>query len=299
MVKGVNDHSATRWPGRRTHEGHCHLDSFVAASFRHGREERSLADCPQPTCPNCGGVEFDEDGDCTSCWEPGVVEVAERPRTAKTNRALIAKVGGKYEQDVHDRTVHRADHSDGTVGLLLVAARARWASRLVILPSVFGTWKALCNEPSWSLSSRNGSARLAAKARCRSSESALTPDDDRPELGELLKGVPESARLLGADRRTVHRVEVEHDHDLTPVVRQSDLLAVVGLGDEVGCGITWAKWRHDSVFYPGQGSSSPRTMPAVRAEGPNHPRHDETLPESPGLDPGRFSTSRGDGQKQA
>ena len=27
----------------------------------------------QPTCPNCGDTEFDEDGDCTSCWEPAVV----------------------------------------------------------------------------------------------------------------------------------------------------------------------------------------------------------------------------------
>jgi hypothetical protein len=35
---------------------------------------------PQPTCPNCGGRAFDEDGDCTSCWEPGVVAVAGRPR---------------------------------------------------------------------------------------------------------------------------------------------------------------------------------------------------------------------------
>jgi hypothetical protein len=26
-----------------------------------------------PTCPNCGGREFDEDGDCTTCWEPGVI----------------------------------------------------------------------------------------------------------------------------------------------------------------------------------------------------------------------------------
>ena len=25
-------------------------------------------------CPNCGGTEFDADGDCTSCWEPGVVK---------------------------------------------------------------------------------------------------------------------------------------------------------------------------------------------------------------------------------
>ena len=42
-----------------------------------GQEAASLGDEPscglQPVCPNCGGVEFDEDGDCTSCWEPGVV----------------------------------------------------------------------------------------------------------------------------------------------------------------------------------------------------------------------------------
>jgi hypothetical protein len=29
-------------------------------------------------CPNCSGTEFDEDGDCTSCWEPGVVEPGSR-----------------------------------------------------------------------------------------------------------------------------------------------------------------------------------------------------------------------------
>jgi hypothetical protein len=30
----------------------------------------------QPTCPNCGGTKFDEDGDCTSCWEPAVARPA-------------------------------------------------------------------------------------------------------------------------------------------------------------------------------------------------------------------------------
>lgn len=24
-------------------------------------------------CPNCAGITFDEEGDCTTCWEPGVV----------------------------------------------------------------------------------------------------------------------------------------------------------------------------------------------------------------------------------
>ena len=39
-------------------------------------EADNAVSSPQPTCPNCGGTEFDEDGDCTSCWEPGVVKPA-------------------------------------------------------------------------------------------------------------------------------------------------------------------------------------------------------------------------------
>ncbi len=30
-----------------------------------------------PTCPNCGHAEFDEDGDCAKCREPGVVKTEE------------------------------------------------------------------------------------------------------------------------------------------------------------------------------------------------------------------------------
>jgi hypothetical protein len=26
-----------------------------------------------PVCPNCGSTEFDEDGDCAACLEPGVI----------------------------------------------------------------------------------------------------------------------------------------------------------------------------------------------------------------------------------
>jgi hypothetical protein len=36
-------------------------------------------------CPNCGGTEFDEDGDCTSCWEPAVVKPSGR-KTRATGR---------------------------------------------------------------------------------------------------------------------------------------------------------------------------------------------------------------------
>jgi hypothetical protein len=33
-----------------------------------------------PACPNCGSTEFDEDGDCIHCWEPGVVQTDTPPK---------------------------------------------------------------------------------------------------------------------------------------------------------------------------------------------------------------------------
>ena len=48
-------------------------------------EEPTITVRPQPTCPNCGGGAFDEDGDCTSCWEPGVVKVVRRRRRRRQN----------------------------------------------------------------------------------------------------------------------------------------------------------------------------------------------------------------------
>ena len=35
---------------------------------------------PALTCPNCGATEFDEDGDCIQCWEPGVARVDAGPK---------------------------------------------------------------------------------------------------------------------------------------------------------------------------------------------------------------------------
>ena len=37
-------------------------------------EARSAAsgEAGLPVCPNCGSTEFDEDGDCAACLEPGV-----------------------------------------------------------------------------------------------------------------------------------------------------------------------------------------------------------------------------------
>ena len=44
-------------------------------------EERVGGDSSvQAICPNCGGREFDADGDCTSCWEPAVVKPIARKR---------------------------------------------------------------------------------------------------------------------------------------------------------------------------------------------------------------------------
>jgi hypothetical protein len=36
-----------------------------------------------PTCPHCGATEFDEDGDCAVCLEPGVIEVDPHGRTGE------------------------------------------------------------------------------------------------------------------------------------------------------------------------------------------------------------------------
>ena len=54
-----------------------------------------------------------------------------------------------------------------------------------------------------------------ANAWCDSAESPLTPITMAPSLDEILIGVAERARLFGADRGFVLRVEKE-DHDVPP-----------------------------------------------------------------------------------
>src|SRR5574340_162192 len=45
--------------------------------YYHGSEVafQELGPDEAATCPECGGHEFDADGDCTGCWEPGVAKV--------------------------------------------------------------------------------------------------------------------------------------------------------------------------------------------------------------------------------
>ena len=45
-----------------------------------GGGSRAEAARPGLACPNCGGTEFDEDGDCIRCWEPGVAPGDAGPR---------------------------------------------------------------------------------------------------------------------------------------------------------------------------------------------------------------------------
>ena len=39
----------------------------------HRRETTATVISGVAVCPNCGGTEFDADGDCMTCWELGVV----------------------------------------------------------------------------------------------------------------------------------------------------------------------------------------------------------------------------------
>lgn len=45
------------------------------------REPQPAGPRPErPVCPHCGGIEFDEEGDCTNCLEPGVVPPGGGPK---------------------------------------------------------------------------------------------------------------------------------------------------------------------------------------------------------------------------
>jgi hypothetical protein len=50
-------------------------------------EAEAKPDTTTKTCPNCGGTEFDEDGDCAKCHEPKAAEKDGKAGKAKRSRA--------------------------------------------------------------------------------------------------------------------------------------------------------------------------------------------------------------------
>jgi hypothetical protein len=59
-------------PGMEPTEGDGEISLPPDGDSDDGCKPNEIASQPQPMCPNCGGNDFDEDGDCSSCWEPGV-----------------------------------------------------------------------------------------------------------------------------------------------------------------------------------------------------------------------------------
>jgi hypothetical protein len=55
-------------------------DQPTEPEIRHGRPYKPALPQPELACPNCGSTEFDDDGDCIQCWEPGVVGVDTQPK---------------------------------------------------------------------------------------------------------------------------------------------------------------------------------------------------------------------------
>ena len=62
----------------------------VVANALASGEVKTVAEAIAPVCPNCGGREFDEDGDCTACHEP---EIAEKGPDRKTIKAAVTALG--------------------------------------------------------------------------------------------------------------------------------------------------------------------------------------------------------------
>jgi hypothetical protein len=67
-------------PGMEAGEEACLLacEAPLPVEEAEGQDQRAAVQHSDLTCPNCGGVEFDDDGDCTGCWEPGVARRARR-----------------------------------------------------------------------------------------------------------------------------------------------------------------------------------------------------------------------------
>jgi hypothetical protein len=49
---------------------------------------------PQIVCPNCGGTEVDEEGDCAKCLEPKIVEQANNQKPSASKEPKKKRMGG-------------------------------------------------------------------------------------------------------------------------------------------------------------------------------------------------------------
>jgi len=88
---------------------------------------------PGPACPNCGGTNFDEDGDCTKCWEPNARgKAAESPKADKPKRAPRAKKEPKEK---------RTSGLDAAAKVLEESGQPMTTKEMVEVAETKGYWK--------------------------------------------------------------------------------------------------------------------------------------------------------------
>ena len=88
---------------------------------------------PTVACPNCGGTNFDEDGDCTKCWEPNARgKAAESPKANKPKRAPRAKKEPKEK---------RTSGLDAAAKVLEESGQPMTTKEMVEVAETKGYWK--------------------------------------------------------------------------------------------------------------------------------------------------------------
>jgi hypothetical protein len=88
---------------------------------------------PGPACPNCGGTNFDEDGDCTKCWEPNARGKADKgPKADKPKRAPRAKKEPKEK---------RTSGLDAAAKVLEESGQPMTPKEMVEVAEAKGYWK--------------------------------------------------------------------------------------------------------------------------------------------------------------
>jgi hypothetical protein len=88
---------------------------------------------PTIGCPNCGGTNFDEDGDCTKCWEPNARgKAAEGPNADKPKRAPRAKKEPKEK---------RTSGLDAAAKVLEESGQPMTPKEMVEVAETKGYWK--------------------------------------------------------------------------------------------------------------------------------------------------------------